>query len=179
MTNAVPFAKFAPPVAEQTPLRRAITTAYRRPEAAALTPMIESAKLPDDVRAATRKTARQLIKALRSKKRGSGVEGLVQEYSLSSQEGIALMCLAEALLRIPDNATRNALIRDKIADGDWKSHVGGERSLFVNAASWGLVVTGIAFGAVALAGALLVGAEAITRIFTGYEIDISDPPYRQ
>ncbi len=137
-----PFAAFAPPVAEQTPLRRAITAAYRRPEAEALAPLIEAATLPDDVRAAARETARRLIVALRGKKRGSGVEGLVQEYSLSSQEGVALMCLAEALLRIPDNATRDALIRDKIADGDWKSHVGGERSLFVNAASWGLVVTG-------------------------------------
>jgi len=52
------------------------------------------------------------------------------------------MCLAEALLRIPDTATRDALIRDKIAGGDWKSHIGGGRSMFVNAATWGLVVTG-------------------------------------
>ena len=52
------------------------------------------------------------------------------------------MCLAEALLRIPDNATRDALIRDKIAKGDWRSHVGDGRTLFVNAATWGLVVTG-------------------------------------
>jgi RHH-type proline utilization regulon transcriptional repressor/proline dehydrogenase/delta 1-pyrroline-5-carboxylate dehydrogenase len=66
----------------------------------------------------------------------------VHEYSLSSQEGVALMCLAEALLRIPDTATRDALIRDKIADGNWKSHLGEGRSLFVNAATWGLVVTG-------------------------------------
>ncbi len=80
--------------------------------------------------------------ALRAKHKGTGVEGLVQEYSLSSQEGVALMCLAEALLRIPDTATRDALIRDKIAEGDWKSHMGGGRSLFVNAATWGLVVTG-------------------------------------
>src|SRR3569623_2180925 len=136
------FAAFAPPIAEQTPLRRAITAAYRRPEAEALAPLVGEATLPDDVRAAARETARRLIVALRGKERGSGVKGLVQEYSLSCQEGVALMCLAEALLRIPDNATRDALIRDKIADGDWKSHVGGERSLFVNAASWGLVVIG-------------------------------------
>src|SRR5690606_40096667 len=74
--------------------------------------------------------------------KGTGVEGLVHEYSLSSQEGVALMCLAEALLRIPDMPTRDALIRDQISTGDWKSHVGGGRSLFVNAATWGLVVTG-------------------------------------
>jgi delta 1-pyrroline-5-carboxylate dehydrogenase len=70
----------------------------------------------------------------------SGVEGLIHEYSLSSQEGVALMCLAEALLRIPDAATRDALIRDKISSGDWRSHVGQSPSLFVNAATWGLVV---------------------------------------
>jgi RHH-type proline utilization regulon transcriptional repressor/proline dehydrogenase/delta 1-pyrroline-5-carboxylate dehydrogenase len=137
-----PFAAFAPPIAAQTPLRRAITAAYRRPEPEALAPLLESATLPADVHAAARETAQQLIVALRSKKRSGGIEGLVQEYSLSSQEGVGLMCLAEALLRIPDNATRDALIRDKIADGDWRSHIGGERSLFVNAASWGLVVTG-------------------------------------
>jgi RHH-type proline utilization regulon transcriptional repressor/proline dehydrogenase/delta 1-pyrroline-5-carboxylate dehydrogenase len=136
------FAAFAPPTAEPTPLRRAITAAYRRPESHALARLIETATLPDHVRTAARETARQLIVALRGKKSGGAVEGLVQEYSLSSQEGVALMCLAEALLRIPDNATRDALIRDKIAGGNWKAHVGAERSLFVNAASWGLVVTG-------------------------------------
>src|SRR5690606_4812503 len=71
-----------------------------------------------------------------------GVEGLIQEFSLSSQEGVALMCLAEALLRIPDRPTRDALIRDKISRGDWRAHVGESPSLFVNAASWGLLITG-------------------------------------
>lgn len=52
------------------------------------------------------------------------VQGLLQEFSLSSQEGVALMCLAEALLRIPDKATRDALIRDKISNGNWQSHIG-------------------------------------------------------
>ena len=83
-----------------------------------------------------------LVAALRAKGQRGGVEGLVKEYALSSNEGVALMCLAEALLRIPDNPTRNALIRDKIADGDWQAHLGEGRSLFVNAATWGLVVTG-------------------------------------
>src|SRR5690606_17669420 len=112
------------------------------PEPEALAPLIEAATLPDNIRTAGRDTARALVLALRGKRSGSGVDGLVQEYSLSSQEGVALMCLAEALLRIPDSATRDALIRDKIAGGNWKSHIGGERSLFVNAATWGLVVTG-------------------------------------
>src|SRR6266498_2068348 len=64
------------------------------------------------------------------------------EFSLDSVEGVALMCLAEALLRIPDAATRDKLIRDKIAPGDWRAHVGASPSLFVNAAAWGLLVTG-------------------------------------
>jgi len=137
-----PFAEFAPPVSEPTRLRRAITAAYRRSEPECMTALIAMAALPDNVRAAASATARRLVEALRAKQHGRGVEALVQEYALSSQEGVALMCLAEALLRIPDNATRDALIRDKIADGDWKSHWGDGRSLFVNAATWGLIVTG-------------------------------------
>jgi RHH-type proline utilization regulon transcriptional repressor/proline dehydrogenase/delta 1-pyrroline-5-carboxylate dehydrogenase len=141
-TLTAPFTDFAPPIAEQTALRQAITAAYRRPETECLPPLVTAATLPEDIRARAKTTARKLITALRAKHKGSGVEGLVHEYSLSSQEGVALMCLAEALLRIPDTATRDALIRDKIADGDWRSHIGGGRSLFVNAATWGLVVTG-------------------------------------
>ncbi|MFP5078578.1 trifunctional transcriptional regulator/proline dehydrogenase/L-glutamate gamma-semialdehyde dehydrogenase [Rhizobium sp. YIM 134829] len=137
-----PFAAFAPPVAPRSALRRAVTAAYRRSEPECLAPLLSTASLPDDVRGRARETARRLITALRAKHKGSGVEGLVHEYSLSSQEGVALMCLAEALLRIPDMATRDALIRDKIATGDWRAHLGGGRSLFVNAATWGLVVTG-------------------------------------
>jgi RHH-type proline utilization regulon transcriptional repressor/proline dehydrogenase/delta 1-pyrroline-5-carboxylate dehydrogenase len=143
-----PFAAFATPIRPQSSLRQAITTAYRRDEAECLLPLIAAATVDDPTRAAIRKTARALVTALRAQKRGGGVEGLVQEYSLSSEEGVALMCLAEALLRIPDDATRNALIRDKIADGDWRSHLGGEQSLFVNAATWGLVVTGKLVGSV-------------------------------
>ncbi|MBW9063497.1 trifunctional transcriptional regulator/proline dehydrogenase/L-glutamate gamma-semialdehyde dehydrogenase [Rhizobium herbae] len=138
----LPFENFASPIATQTTLRQAITASYRRPETECLPPLVDAATLPDDIRARARATAAKLITALRAKHKGSGVEGLVHEYSLSSQEGVALMCLAEALLRIPDTATRDALIRDKIADGDWRSHIGGGRSLFVNAATWGLVVTG-------------------------------------
>lgn len=155
-----PFADFAPPIRPQTPLRAAITAAYRRPEPECLPALLEQATLPEDTREAARATAAALITALRGKHKGTGVEGLVQEYALSSQEGVALMCLAEALLRIPDDDTRDALIRDKIADGDWKSHIGDGRSLFVNAATWGLVVTGKLTGSVNDAG---LGA-ALTRL---------------
>ena len=86
--------------------------------------------------------ARRLVERLRAKGHGGGVEGLIHEYSLSSEEGVALMCLAEALLRIPDDETRDALIRDKIGGGDWEAHLGHSPSLFVNAATWGLLLTG-------------------------------------
>lgn len=155
-----PFADFAPPLRPATPLREAITAAYRRPEPECLPPLVEQASVSGETRDAARATATALITALRAKHKGTGVEGLVQEYALSSQEGVALMCLAEALLRIPDNDTRDALIRDKIAEGDWKSHIGDGRSLFVNAATWGLVVTGKLTGSVNDAG---LGA-ALTRL---------------
>jgi RHH-type proline utilization regulon transcriptional repressor/proline dehydrogenase/delta 1-pyrroline-5-carboxylate dehydrogenase len=88
--------------------------------------------------------AAQLVSALRLKQNDTNnvVQSLLQEFSLSSDEGIALMCLAESLLRIPDAATRDALIRDKIAPGDWRAHIGHSSSTFVNAAAWGLLVTG-------------------------------------
>ena len=143
MTHAHPlFEAFAPPIRPQTDLRRAITDHCRTPEPRCLPPLVEMARMAPDQKRETAATARKLIEALRAKHKGTGVQGLVHEYSLSSQEGIALMCLAEALLRIPDAETRDALIRDKIAEGDWKSHLGGTKSLFVNAATWGLVVTG-------------------------------------
>ena len=142
MTQQPLFADFAPPIRQPSPLRRAITTACRRDEAECLAPLLEAATLDEATKATIRETARSLVTTLRANHKGKGVEGLVQEYSLSSEEGFALMCLAEALLRIPDAATRDALIRDKVANGDWESHLGRRRSLFVNAATLGLAVTG-------------------------------------
>jgi len=137
-----PFSAFAPPIRAQSSLRRAITAAYCRPEPDCVLPLLDAASLSDETAAAVRATARKLIAALRAKPRRSGVEALVQEYALSSEEGVALMSLAESLLRIPDDATRDALIHDKIAEGDWSAHLGGDKPLFVNAATWGLVITG-------------------------------------
>ena len=155
-----PFTAFAPPISPATPLRRAITAAYRRPEPEAMAPLLEAATLDEQTREAIAATARALVVSLRGSRRSSPVEGLVQEYSLSSEEGVALMCLAEALLRIPDDETRDALIRDKAADGNWAAHLGGGKSLFVNAATWGLVVTGKLVGSVDDRG---LGA-ALTRL---------------
>src|SRR6185436_5511539 len=117
---------------------------YRQPEPECLPPLIEAAALPADVRTRAQALARRLVERLRAKSEtgGGGVEALIHEYSLSSQEGVALMCLAEALLRIPDDETRDALIRDKLGGGDWRAHLGHSPSLFVNAATWGLMITG-------------------------------------
>ena len=140
--TANPFAAFSSEIVAQSPLRAAITAAYRRPEPECVPPLLEFAAVAANEAERIRSAARALVVRLRGKTRSSGVEGLIHEYSLSSQEGVALMCLAEALLRIPDAATRDALIRDKISPGDWRAHVGHSPSLFVNAATWGLVLTG-------------------------------------
>jgi RHH-type proline utilization regulon transcriptional repressor/proline dehydrogenase/delta 1-pyrroline-5-carboxylate dehydrogenase len=137
-----PFHAFAQSIQRQTPLRVAITAACRRPEIECLPPLIEQAKLTPARTARARTLATRLVEALREKAPSGGVEGLIHEYALSSQEGVALMCLAEALLRIPDDDTRDALIRDKIGGGDWRAHLGHSPSLFVNAATWGLMLTG-------------------------------------
>ncbi len=142
----MPFAHVVDGPLQRDPLRQAITQAWRQPETELVPALVEQARLSSDMTAATQQLAMQLAQALRDRKPSAGraglVQGLLQEYALSSQEGVALMCLAEALLRIPDADTRNALIRDKIAQGQWTSHLGRSPSLFVNAATWGLLFTG-------------------------------------
>ncbi|MCJ2020982.1 trifunctional transcriptional regulator/proline dehydrogenase/L-glutamate gamma-semialdehyde dehydrogenase [Methylobacterium sp. E-065] len=136
-----PFGAFAD-LPGLSPLRQAVVAACRRPEPDCVAPLLEQARLPADAAARVAALARRLVEFLRRHGRRGGVEGLIHEYALSSEEGVALMCLAEALLRIPDAATRDALIRDKIAPGDWAAHLGHSPSPFVNAATWGLLVTG-------------------------------------
>ncbi|MGU3327565.1 trifunctional transcriptional regulator/proline dehydrogenase/L-glutamate gamma-semialdehyde dehydrogenase [Methylobacterium mesophilicum] len=137
-----PFTAFADDVVALSPLRAAMVAACRRPEPDCVAPLLDLARLPPDAAGRVADTARRLVEGLRRNTRHGGVEGLIHEYALSSQEGVALMCLAEALLRIPDAGTRDALIRDKIAGGDWAAHLGHSPSPFVNAATWGLLVTG-------------------------------------
>jgi len=84
-----------------------------------------------------------LVKAFRARPdKQSMLDAFLQEYGLSNKEGIALMCLAEALLRVPDAKTRDDLIADKIAPGDWASHLGNASTLLVNSSTWGLMLTG-------------------------------------
>ncbi|OEZ61232.1 trifunctional transcriptional regulator/proline dehydrogenase/L-glutamate gamma-semialdehyde dehydrogenase [Duganella sp. HH105] len=144
-TGFTPFAALQDEILrDPIPLRSAVTAAYRRDEISAVQWLLEQIKNND---AGTLQQAQQLAHKLVSsvreqRTRASGVDALMHEFSLSSEEGVALMCLAEALLRIPDNATADRLIADKISKGDWRKHLGKSPSLFVNAATWGLLITG-------------------------------------
>jgi RHH-type proline utilization regulon transcriptional repressor/proline dehydrogenase/delta 1-pyrroline-5-carboxylate dehydrogenase len=135
--------RLAIPYASAAALRERITSDYRSDEAAAVRALAGEAGLSATQLATTQRRATTLAEGVRaSRTKAGGVDALMLEFSLESREGIALMCLAEALLRIPDAATRDRLIRDKIAQGDWRAHIGRSPSLFVNAAAWGLLVTG-------------------------------------
>ncbi len=137
------LAAAALPANPRPALRAAIDAAWRRPEPDCMPPLVEAARFDEATQARIQGLARSLVVGLRAKRsRSSGVDALMKEFSLSSQEGVALMCLAEALLQVPDKATADRLIRDKLSEGDWRSHVGNSPSLFVNAATWGLLITG-------------------------------------
>ena len=145
MLHAPTTHAFAPRNADNNPLRQALARAQALTEPEAVAALVAKARLPPATQQAAEATAARLTRGLRARSSGfhSGlVQGMLQQFSLSSEEGIALMCLAEALLRIPDAATRDALIRDKIAGGQWQAHLGKSPLLFVNAAAWGLLVTG-------------------------------------
>lgn len=144
MPSLVPFSALHAEIVQQpTPLRAAITAAYRRNEREAVQWLLAQIKVNPIAQERTQSLARELVEAVREKRtRASGVDALMHEFSLSSEEGVALMCLAEALLRIPDHQTADRLIADKISKGDWRKHLGESPSLFVNAATWGLLITG-------------------------------------
>ncbi|HLH49954.1 MAG TPA: bifunctional proline dehydrogenase/L-glutamate gamma-semialdehyde dehydrogenase PutA, partial [Roseiarcus sp.] len=159
-TPEAPFAAFGAAIVPHAGLRAAIDAAYRRPERECLPALIEEATLAPTQRSAAQDRARDLVEKLRARPTPGLVQGLMREYALSSQEGVALMCLAEALLRIPDSATRDALIADKVGHGEWRAHVGHSPSPFVNAATWGLLITGKLVGTFDEAGL----ATALTRL---------------
>jgi RHH-type transcriptional regulator, proline utilization regulon repressor / proline dehydrogenase / delta 1-pyrroline-5-carboxylate dehydrogenase len=125
------------------PSRLAINHAYLMDEDQAVSALLKSAQLPEATLAEIRKTARGLITEIREQRtKKSGLDAFLDEYDLSSDEGIALMCLAEAMLRIPDKDTIDDLIRDKITAADWGANVGKSDSFFVNASTWALMLTG-------------------------------------
>ncbi len=125
------------------PARARITAAWLRDETEAVNELLHLAELPPDERAAVENHAAALVTRVRAKQdQRSAIAAFMQQYDLSSAEGVLLMCIAEALLRIPDSDTADRLIRDKLGEADWKKHLGTSKSLFVNASTWGLMLTG-------------------------------------
>jgi RHH-type proline utilization regulon transcriptional repressor/proline dehydrogenase/delta 1-pyrroline-5-carboxylate dehydrogenase len=125
------------------PLVARLRGAYLRDEAQALADLLPAATLPPEGAARVHSRARELVQQVRDRQKDhGGMQSFLREYDLSSQEGVLLMCVAEALLRIPDAATADKLIRDKFAQGDWEKHVGRNRSLLLNAGTWGMMLTG-------------------------------------
>ena len=125
------------------PSRSAIAARLFADETATVRALAAEAALSADDQKRVAELARQLVAAVRAgRTKQGGIDAFMQEYSLSSEEGVVLMCLAEALLRIPDAETADKLIADKVGGKDWESHLGQSGSLFVNASAWGLMLTG-------------------------------------
>jgi RHH-type proline utilization regulon transcriptional repressor/proline dehydrogenase/delta 1-pyrroline-5-carboxylate dehydrogenase len=124
-------------------LREAVRAATHAPEPQRLEALLAELPLAPAARAAVHAEAVSLVRRCRGHSRKAGtLDAFLQEFGLSNQEGIALMCLAEALLRVPDEETADRLIAEKIHGGDWGAHRGQSASRFVNASVWGLMLTG-------------------------------------
>jgi RHH-type proline utilization regulon transcriptional repressor/proline dehydrogenase/delta 1-pyrroline-5-carboxylate dehydrogenase len=112
-------------------------------EASHVRELLAQARLPADEQARVQALAADLVGRVRVRAKDQGaIEAFMRQYDLGSEEGVLLMCVAEALLRIPDQDTADKLIRDKLADADWEKHLGGSDSVLVNASTWGLMLTG-------------------------------------
>jgi len=123
-------------------LRRDISAAYLAEENALTAKLLAQAALTPGEHSATQTLARELVNRIRARPAHGGIDALLQEYALSTQEGVVLMCLAESLLRVPDSETADRLIRDKLGHGKWDEHLGKSQSLFVNASTFALMLTG-------------------------------------
>lgn len=134
---------FASPPAPLSPLRSTIAAAYLADESVCVNGILLEAALDEAVRQRAHRRAYQLVETVRRRQhQESSLDAFLHEYDLSSQEGVMLMCLAEALLRIPDGDTADRLIQDKLSKGVWDKHLGHSHSLLVNASTWGLMLTG-------------------------------------
>jgi len=123
--------------------RAAITAGWVRDEASHVRALLDRARLPEADRLNAQATAADLVRRVRARAKDQGaIEAFMRQYDLGSEEGVLLMCVAEALLRIPDQETADKLIRDKLGDADWKKHMGQSDSVLVNASTWGLMLTG-------------------------------------
>ncbi|TKG28585.1 bifunctional proline dehydrogenase/L-glutamate gamma-semialdehyde dehydrogenase PutA [Vibrio breoganii] len=124
-----------------------ISPMYMVDESAWLNELLKLATPLEEEKQRTKRQTTALIEVIRADKRSiQMIDALLLEYSLDTQEGILLMCLAEALMRIPDSETADALIKDKLTVADWKSHLSQSDSVFVNASTWGLMLTGKVVG---------------------------------
>jgi RHH-type transcriptional regulator, proline utilization regulon repressor / proline dehydrogenase / delta 1-pyrroline-5-carboxylate dehydrogenase len=124
-------------------LRQAIREHGTWPEEGAVRRLLHSLELTGGARHRAVTVAMALVEGARARRAERPfLDAFLQEFGLSNQEGIALMCIAEALLRIPDDATADRLIAEKLNSGDWSAHAGRSESLFVNASTWGLMLTG-------------------------------------
>ncbi|MDV6343967.1 bifunctional proline dehydrogenase/L-glutamate gamma-semialdehyde dehydrogenase PutA [Nitrosomonas sp. Is37] len=131
------------PFPSLTSTRSALNRAYLYDEAEQLNRLLPLVQLHEREQAQVEALARQLVNMVRSKEWvEGGIEALLHEYDLSTQEGVLLMSLAEALLRIPDAATADRLIQDKLSSAEWERHLGHSSSFFVNATTWGMLLTG-------------------------------------
>ncbi len=124
------------------PLRDIIRSNYLEDETLVLQQLVDSADLSEQLRLKISDKAAAYIKTIRRSSVPSMMENFLAEYGLSTKEGVALMCLAEALLRVPDAYTIDELIEDKISDGNWGQHLGHSDSSLVNASTWALLLTG-------------------------------------
>jgi Proline dehydrogenase len=124
-------------------IRATINEAYRQSELACVTQRIQQAALDATLVQHIQAKATALVENIRAlQQRATGIDALLHEYSLSSEEGVVLMCLAESLLRIPDKATIDALIKDKLLAGNWLTHQGQSESFVVNLVTRALMLTG-------------------------------------
>jgi RHH-type proline utilization regulon transcriptional repressor/proline dehydrogenase/delta 1-pyrroline-5-carboxylate dehydrogenase len=123
-------------------IRQQIRANYLPDEDAAVKRLVETVALSPEERRGITRRAVELVKAVRGSSDPRLMEVFLSAYGLSTKEGVALMCLAEALLRVPDAETMDDLIADKIAPHDWSAHSGSSSSIFVNASTWALMLTG-------------------------------------
>jgi RHH-type proline utilization regulon transcriptional repressor/proline dehydrogenase/delta 1-pyrroline-5-carboxylate dehydrogenase len=127
--------------------RRAVRDRTLADEGAVVEELLATTMYPAELIEAVHQRAARYVRGARAaRRRAGGLDAFLHEYSLASEEGIVLMCLAEALLRIPDADTADLLIRDKLADADWARHLGHSDSLLVNASTWALMLTGRVVG---------------------------------
>ncbi|MBC7989552.1 MAG: proline dehydrogenase family protein, partial [Luteimonas sp.] len=129
--------------ASPSTLRAVITAAWTRDETEHVRELLAQARQSEADHAAIQATAADLVRRVRARTPDQGpIESFMRQYDLGSEEGVLLMCVAEALLRIPDQDTADKLIRDKLGEADWKRHLGQSDSMLVNASTWGLMLTG-------------------------------------